>query len=158
MTFANTDEKHQTLETHISQDQFILIHLNPAYPGVIIPESFLSGPTLTLKLSYHFQGLTVISKESISAELLFNGKHFSCQIPLGAIWGCTTTAQKNYIWPESLSTDSYANLASEMESIKKPKLAVNKISSTPKLNSSTNEQEPEPAPSDTKKPQLTRIK
>ncbi len=163
MTFSRTDEKYQTLETHLSQDQYLMVHLNPTYPGVLIPENFLASPTLTLKLSYNFQGVTVITPELITAELMFNGKHFSCRIPLAAIWGCTTIAEKNFIWPESLSANSYESLATEMESIKKPKLAVNKQEdiSTPSSNLKKIESDPkqeEPVAENKKRPNLTRIK
>lgn len=120
MSIIKSNDKYKTLCELIKQDH-ILVHINTGTKGVEIPESYKSTPTLTLKLSMHFQGQMVMAEDVITASLVFDGKYFDCSIPLNSIWGCTSADNKNFIWPESISKDSYDNLKDSFDLVKDEK-------------------------------------
>lgn len=83
-------------------DEYILVHVNTAYPGLKLPNHLLEQGTVTLKLSKLFRGKLLVEKDLITAELLFSEAYFDCEIPMGAIWGVTSFQGRQTIWPESL--------------------------------------------------------
>ena len=134
--FSSEKDKFEIINQHMSDDKYLLVHLNPLFEGVEVPENLKASPKLTLKFSYYFAGETKLAKESISAELLFGDMVYNCVVPLAAIWGCTTEDGKNYVWPESINSDTYQGLQQSIDDIKetaakpKPTLLVNKKETT----------------------------
>ena len=122
MALSPEEDKLKTIKAQLEEDDYILVHLNPAKEDLTIPDSYRSLPTVTLKLSYGFPGELKITDKSIKADLLFDGEQFSCELPFDAIWGCSTSKGRNYIWPESINPDSYSLIAGQIESLKSQEL------------------------------------
>ena len=122
MTLSREEDKFITIKSQLEQDEYILVHLNPAKENLQIPDSYRELPTVTLKLSYGYPDELEITTESIKTNLLFDGVYFACELPFDAIWGCSTSTGRNYIWPESINPDSYSLIAGQIESLKSKEL------------------------------------
>ena len=96
---ANSKEKVDAINAYL-KDEYMLIHFDARKPGIELPEHLLNNPTVTLKLSYEFQGGMEVNEERIWASLLFSGKYKDCFVPINSIWGATSCSGANTIWPE----------------------------------------------------------
>jgi len=92
-------EKHTTL-TRLLDEEYALVHLDPAARGVTLPQHLMGGPTVTLKISRLFRGAMKVEGERVVADLLFGDDYFTCVVPFAAVWGMTSAAGSNIMWPE----------------------------------------------------------
>ena len=95
----HTDQK-TTIERLLNDEQ-VLVHINPAYPGVAIPPYLMDNRTVTLRLSRFFKGRLSTDESAISAELLFGPEYFVCAIPWLSIWGASSIRGEEFVWAES---------------------------------------------------------
>lgn len=84
------------------KDDNVLLHLDARKPGVTVPQHLSQNYSLTLKLSYLFQGKTEHNDEEVSSYLKFGDDYVHCVIPWKAVWGITPNRKQNRIWPEDL--------------------------------------------------------
>lgn len=103
-------EKRPFFEQLMEHD-YALIHLDASRAGVEVPSNLSGNPSLTLKLSYHFQGETTHDDEAIVSYLKFDGTYFRCVIPWSAVWGMTGSRQEHVVWPQDLPFDVVKRLA-----------------------------------------------
>lgn len=103
MTKRESDrkEKHAAIKRFLF-DEYVLVHVDPSQPGVSLPAHLSNQVTVTLKLSKLFRGNLSLEDDGVSAELLFSGSYFNCQVPLDAIWGVSSMKGKQLIWPASV--------------------------------------------------------
>lgn len=94
-----TKEKHTTI-MRLLEEEFVLIHLDPATEGVDLPAHLMGGPTVTLKVSRLFRGAMNVEGDRVVADLLFGNAYFSCVVPFSAVWGMTSAAGSNIMWPD----------------------------------------------------------
>jgi stringent starvation protein B len=94
-------ESKQDVITRLLNFEYILVFINTSVPGVVIPEYLKKEPTVTLKLSLHFEGKMEIYSDRVEAVLRFKGQYFPCSIPMNAIWGASTPKGSNYFWFEA---------------------------------------------------------
>jgi hypothetical protein len=99
-----TKEKF-TLLNKLLFDEYMIVQVNPAVAGVILPDHLKKESTITLKLSKLFSGGMEITPEKIEANLSFNKQYFCCVIPLDAIWGAVSIKNEVTVWPESAPLD-----------------------------------------------------
>ena len=104
MAEAESDLDKERFEAinRLLEQEYVLVHLNTGAQDLSIPDNLRANPIVTLKLSRWFRGAMEVSENQISAELLFNGKYFSCLIPLRSIWGATSAKGENLIWPAAV--------------------------------------------------------
>jgi hypothetical protein len=93
-------DQKTTIERLLDDEQ-VLVHINPATSGVIIPPHLSENRTVTLRLSRFFKGDLFIDEESVTAELLFGPEYFTCVLPWDSIWGASSIRGQEYIWAES---------------------------------------------------------
>lgn len=105
-----TKKKIELFDTWM-QGEFLLVHLDARKDGVQVPAHLATNPSLTLKLSYLFQGETVRDETEITSFLRFNNAYEKCVIPWTAIWGFTSAKDENQIWPEDLPKEVLIQLA-----------------------------------------------
>ena len=115
MNESNTESKQAVIE-RLLNFEYILAFINAEVPGVVLPEHVVKEPTITLKLSFHFEGKMEILPDRVEAVLRFKGQYFSCVLPMDSIWGISTPKGSNYFWMECapasvLSTMQKAQLA-----------------------------------------------
>ena len=103
-------EKYETINLFL-EEEFMLLHLDSSKKGVVLPTHLMGNGTVTLKLSRLFRGGIEVTKEQISADLLFGDAYFSCAIPLPAVWGVTGYKGNNVIWPESTPPEILEKIA-----------------------------------------------
>ena len=84
------------------QGDHIMVHFSSAAPLVDVPESLRGEPSLTLKLSYNFQGATETTEEAITSYLKFSGAYYQCVIPWDSIWGFTSESGEQRLFPEDI--------------------------------------------------------
>ena len=84
------------------KEDHVLLHLDARKPGVTVPSHLAQNYSLTLKLSYLFQGKTEHNDDEVSSYLKFGDNYFHCIVPWKAIWGITPNKKQNRIWPEDL--------------------------------------------------------
>jgi len=96
---TKSKEKIEKINAYL-EEEYMLIHFDARKSGIIIPEHLKNNPTVTLKLSFRFQGGLEVTADRIWASLSFSGKFFDCYIPISAIWGATSSSGANTIWPE----------------------------------------------------------
>lgn len=99
MNEANTESKQAVIE-RLLNFEYILVFINASVTGVVLPDHIINEPTLTLKLSYHFEGKMEVHPDRIDAVLRFKGQYFSCVLPMNSIWGVSTPKGSNYLWME----------------------------------------------------------
>ncbi len=117
-------EKHTTL-TRFLEQEYVLLHVNPAIPGLVLPEHLLRNPTVTLKLSHWFQGAMEIESEKVTANLLFNGTYFNCVIPYRCVWGMTSTSGESNMWPDALPSAALESIAAPQTASTQPRIRSN---------------------------------
>ncbi len=117
-------------------DEQVLVHINPNFPGVVIPAYLMDNRTVTLRLSRYFKGRLSTTENEITAELLFGPNYFVCTIPWGSIWGASSIRGEEFVWTEATPPDilhlvlSQEERSAEMERndgrerIKTPRAAV----------------------------------
>jgi hypothetical protein len=105
-----TKKKIELFDTWMQGD-FLLVHLDARKDGVQVPAHLGANPSLTLKLSYFFQGETVRDETEITSFLRFNNNYEKCVIPWTAVWGFTSAKNENQIWPEDLPKEMLLQLA-----------------------------------------------
>ncbi|MBP9837524.1 MAG: hypothetical protein KBC84_02310 [Proteobacteria bacterium] len=135
-------EKIKVYQEWIKGDH-ILVHIDSSRDEVIVPQHLKGNKSLTLKLSYLFQGETKHNEQEISSFLRFRGQYFECILPWVAIWGITDENGETQIWPDELPIDVLKNMVIKQvskkevnpnaaaESKEKPKL---KLASSEKDN------------------------
>lgn len=94
-------ESKQDVITRLLNFEYILVFINTGVPEVVIPEYLKTDPTVTLKLSSHFEGKMEVYSDRVEAVLRFKGQYFPCSIPMNAIWGASTPKGSNYFWFEA---------------------------------------------------------
>lgn len=94
---ALNQDKRSAFEKFICGDH-VFVHLDATRDSVIVPVHLKGNKALTLKLSYYFQGKTILDINSITADLLFSGRFFECVIPWNSIWGMTSDKRENRQW------------------------------------------------------------
>jgi len=92
-------EKYDAL-LRLLEDEYALVHLDPAFSGVILPAHLQGAPSVTLKLSRLFRGALTVGETQIEADLLFGAAYVTCVVPYGAIWGVSSAGGSNIVWPE----------------------------------------------------------
>lgn len=120
-------EKRQTIDRLLSGDH-VLVHLDPSQEQVVLPNHLMSDSSVTLKLSYLFNGMTVLEENSIEAELRFSGQYFSCVMPYNAIWGVTDEHGKSTIWPSSAPKEVLKELLDAQVERSQPKSSLAEVS------------------------------
>lgn len=106
-----THEEKKAKFEELMQDEFVLVHLDARDEKVIVPESLAGNPSLTLKMSYAFQGQILHDDEQITAYLKFAGVYVECVIPWSTVWGMTSSDQQQAIWPEDLPKEVMIDIA-----------------------------------------------
>jgi len=106
---AEYPEKHSVLEQWFEGDH-VLLHLDARREGVDVPSYLKQNHSLTLKLSNLFQGPTTWNDNTVVALLKFSGEYYRCIVPWPAIWGMTSSANEQRIWPEDLPTEVVRDL------------------------------------------------
>ena len=106
-TELRTKQKIKAFEESMKGDH-VLVHLDARTPGVSVPTNLAGNHSLTLKISYLFQGKTDHNEESVSTYLKFGSEYFNCVIPWKAVWGLTSGDGKQFVWPEDLPQELVA--------------------------------------------------
>jgi len=122
MTEETKESKKSVLE-RLLNFEYILVFVNTKTLGLVLPDYLLVDPSVTLKLSQHFEGRLEIEETKIEAVLRFKGQYFPCTVPMSGIWGVSTPKGSNYFWLESAPEDvlaSFATKAKEHEDQKVP--------------------------------------
>lgn len=158
-------EKAKLFEEWMEGDH-VLVHLDASRPDVEVPAHLKDNPSLTLALSYQFQGETKSSVNGVESYLRFRGNYHRCVLPWESIWGMTKPDGENRLWPEDLPASLVAKLGADLAK----HAAAAKPGTQEKETESAPEKSPplQPAPplhavegscnSERPKPVLTRIK
>jgi len=104
-------QKREIIDRLLKGDH-VLIHVTPAAAGVQLPPHLSTVPWVTLKISRLFRGALEISDHGVAADLLFNGRYFSCRVPFEAIFGCSDENGRTTIWPQSAAAEILARFVS----------------------------------------------
>jgi hypothetical protein len=105
---ATNKEKYDALN-RLLEDDYMLVHLNSAAAGVIVPEHLRNRPSLTLRLSRFFRGFLRLERDKVIAQLLFGEEYLTCTIPMSAIWGATGMKGSRIFWPESAPQEALSS-------------------------------------------------
>ena len=99
-----TDRRNQadqkTAIERLLSDEQVLVHINPAMTGVVLPPHLMDNRTVTLRLSRFFKGQLTTNEHAITAELLFGPEYFECIIPWNSIWGASSVRGEELVWTE----------------------------------------------------------
>lgn len=104
-TEGKTQDSQQTTIERLLNDEQVLVHINPAYPGVVMPAYLMDNRTVTLRLSRYFKGRLSTTESEITAELLFGPNYFECAIPWASIWGASSIRGEEFVWTEATPPD-----------------------------------------------------
>jgi hypothetical protein len=92
----------------------VLVHIDASRSDVEVPDHLKGNPSLTLALSYQFQGETKSDEHGVESYLRFRGNYHRCVMPWEAIWGMTKPEGENRLWPEDLPESLVAKLGAEI--------------------------------------------
>lgn len=112
LSFKNK-QKEKLLDEWLQELDHVLIHLDSRRDGVIVPEDYANNPTLTLKISYNFQGQIKLTEKEVTAFLKFSGSYVECHLPWTAIWGITGSDERNKIWSEDVPKELLVQMAKQ---------------------------------------------
>ncbi len=102
-------EKYNTIDKAL-EDEYVLLHMNTSNEMLLIPGHLKTKSSVTLKVSRWFRGAMELFEDRLDADLLFDGKYFSCSIPLHAVWGITSANGQHSVWPDSAPEDVLISL------------------------------------------------
>ena len=105
-----TAEKRECFEQWMKGDH-VLVHVDTRSEDVQVPESHLGDASLTLKLSYFFQGETTHDELGIISYLKFDGQYVKCSLPWNSLWGMTSSSGETQVWPEDVPREIYLKMA-----------------------------------------------
>jgi stringent starvation protein B len=109
---ARNEEKLSLFDEFMKGDH-IMVHIDAKNQSVKVPESLKDNPSLTLKLSYHFQGEITRDEKGIYAYLKFDGNYSECILPWDKIWGITASDGQNKVWPEDMPKELLVSMAKQ---------------------------------------------
>ncbi|RMD87583.1 MAG: hypothetical protein D6808_01185 [Candidatus Dadabacteria bacterium] len=105
MEVSNKD-KQKAVKCFLDGNEFLLIHIDGSANGVDLPPHLKGQKIVTLKLSWHFRGETVIDESNIEADLLFGDEYYRCIVPYDAVYGVTPSSGGTILWhPENSVLD-----------------------------------------------------
>lgn len=104
-------QQKQKLFDEWMKGEYVSVQVNAKHPGVEVPAHLAGNPSLTLKLSYLFQGETETSDEAITSYLRFSGVYHRCVLPWDAIWGMSASDGASQIWPQCVPPEVLAMAA-----------------------------------------------
>lgn len=104
-TEGRTQANQRTTIERLLNDEQVLVHLNPAFDGVVIPAYLMDNRSVTLRLSRYFKGRLSTNDREITAELLFGPSYFVCSIPWGSIWGASSVRGDEFVWSDATPPD-----------------------------------------------------
>lgn len=93
--------KREVFEEYMAGDH-ALVHIDSRTIGVSLPSHLMGQHSVTLKLSYHFNGATEHNEGGINVFLKFSGNYFECVLPWESIWGMTDEKGVRFIWADDL--------------------------------------------------------
>jgi hypothetical protein len=108
-------EKFEALN-RLLNDEYCVVHVDSAAPGLIVPTHLYRGQSVTLKLSKLFRGGIELMNDRIVCNLLFDKQYFECTIPLVSVWGVTSAKGSNIVWPQSAPQEILKNLVESASS------------------------------------------
>mgnify|MGYP001068857069 CR=1 FL=1 len=92
----------------------VMVHLDPRYEGVLVPEWLRGDATLRLNIAYGFNLPALeVDEEGIYAVLSFSGQNHGCTIPWAAVFALTLPQEQHdgQVWPESLPSELIETMA-----------------------------------------------
>ena len=150
-------EKKKTFDEWMKDDH-VLIQLDARQESVAVPENLKADAALTLKLSYLFQGRTLVDEKKITSYLLFGDQYFECIVPWTSIWGIRSCSGEQKVWSEEIPKEIITKMAREkLADIGKRIFGSKKDEKTEDETDSKSSQSTE-SPGDKPKPHLKRIK
>ena len=103
-------EKRDRFEQWMKGDH-VLIHIDARKEEVEVPLQHQGDPSLTLKVSYYFQGETTHDELGIVSYLKFDGHYIKCALPWTGVWGMTSSDGETHVWPEDVPREVYLQMA-----------------------------------------------
>ena len=96
----------------------VMVHLDPRYEGVEVPEWLKTDATLRLNIAYGFNLPALeVDAEGIYAVLSFGCQNYGCTLPWASIFALTLPdeAHDGQVWPESLPAELFDAMAKAQE-------------------------------------------
>ncbi len=109
---ASAQKKDMALE--ILAKGVAMVHCDPMYDGVNLPDYLCDDPVVRLNFAYGFQLPSFdVDGEGISAVLNFNGHRFHCVIPWESVFAITAPefGHEGRFWPGSAPPDVLESFA-----------------------------------------------
>ncbi len=97
-------EKKRIIE-ELLEAESMMVHVRADQEDCKLPSHLKPLRTVSIKLSHHFSRPLFIDEKKISIELSFDNIFFPCEIPLTAIWACTSFEGRHTFWSEDLPDD-----------------------------------------------------
>jgi stringent starvation protein B len=111
--------QRKLLLERLLEGDHVLLHIAPTFEGVKIPESLQRQQSVTLKVSWKFQGKMELKATCVSALLKFSEGYRLCEIPYGAIWAVTDESGKSMMLADNSKPSSAQNGQPEKSSTSK---------------------------------------
>ena len=93
-----------------------MLCLDARYKGVRVPPQHTKHHALRLILNHNFPQPIEVTAEGVSANLAFNGRRFTCYIPMEALWAAfNPQTMQGMMWPDSMPAEVKAEFAARQE-------------------------------------------
>jgi len=93
-----------------------MLCLDARYKGVRVPPQHTKHHALRLILNRNFPQPIDVTAAGVSANLSFNGRRFTCYIPMEALWAAfNPQTMQGMMWPDSMPAEVKAEFAARQE-------------------------------------------
>jgi hypothetical protein len=90
--------RRKIIETELNKGK-VLVHFDPRYENVRVPENLKSEPVLALNFSHHFPlANTTLAPLSLEANLSFSGVRYWCAVTYESIFCISPVSDKQPHW------------------------------------------------------------
>src|SRR5262245_61487509 len=98
-----------------------MLCLDARYKGVCVPPQHTKHHALRLILNRNFPQPIEVTAEGVSANLSFNGRRFTCYIPMEALWAAfNPQTMQGMMWPDSMPAEVKAEFAARQHDAVSP--------------------------------------
>jgi len=126
MSISPHAEKRETMLSLLDRG-LVMVHLDPRFEGVVVPDCFGADPTLRLNIAYGFNLPALqIDDEGIYAVLSFGGVNHGCTLPWEAVYAITLPDQQHEgrMWTGSLPAELAEAASAVVEAPPAPTLRI----------------------------------
>ena len=98
----SASEAKRDLVTEGLMHGLVSVLVNPALPGVRLPEYLMDHPSVVINLSWQFKVRIELLEDGVYADLSFQNSDFPVVLPWSAVWGVRIPCGDLCVFPDAM--------------------------------------------------------